>query len=44
MPIKMQYIFWSVVSVGLNIIIVLIYQDIGLLAQVSKLLLEPQTC
>lgn len=31
-----QYIVWNIISIGLNIVIVLIYQDIGLLAQVRK--------
>ncbi len=34
-----QYIIWNIISIGLNIVIVLIYQDIGLLAQVKKILL-----
>lgn len=30
-----QYAVWTVLSIGLNTVVVLIYNDIGLLAQVS---------
>lgn len=32
----MQYSLWCVMSIGLNIVVVLIYLDIGLMAEVSS--------